>query len=324
MMKDKFDILRYLKNQIFAQIEPPTEYERRLREVIKNKTKQGYIKAIQFFVIMVMVALMTRFTTPLMILIIIGVFVSILRVLNIFKGKYKRASHLIIEAIDFIKKSQFNAALDKMIDAYKITKDKDLLQIIIDFANDYPPNAQQDILIMEITFGNEKKTNIKDKKLQEILNQLSSISKYILKHKEVVVSVLKKINDLKMNLAGTKDERIRKEYSVLIKRYDDIIELENSKINFYEKTKDELLKLKENHVITQKLLLEKEELRNLEDRLLEKSIKETYDTDINDFLSYETAYLEAIKEYSEQISSTGDQNLFQDIITSFNDRTELL
>jgi len=152
------------------------------------------------------------------------------------------------------------------------------------------------------------------------------VADYIAKHKNVIVKSKKKIVDLEQQLLKTKELTLKSEYQKLIKRYEDIIDLENSKIQFYQKAQNELFNLKENHIVTHKLLDEKQELEGLENSLLEKSILESYNSEmtIDDFISYESSYLEAIKEYSETVSNSSDQNLFEDVIQNFKDKTEFL
>lgn len=329
-MNDKLDtFFKYVKDQIFTEIKPPSEYEKRLKQIVKNKNWVNMVNLLQVFVVVAaLLSLKNIFRVGGNMLfvyaVIFGIIIALFFILNIFKRKHLKAKHLLLKAIESIRKSRFSEALDFMLDAYQLSKDEELLNVIKDFTATYPPNPEQDIRITELTLKKSRNKRVKDKKLQEILDQIKNVSDYILKHKEIIANSFLKIKDLKNNVTNTRDERLRSEYAAIINRYEAIIDLENSKIEFYSKAKDELLKLKENHLITQKLLLEKQQLRDLEDSLLEKSIKESYDSGIDDFINYETAYLEAISEYSEQISSSGDHNLFEDVIRSFNDKTEFL
>lgn len=324
-------MLQQLKNLIFSQTTIPSEYENRLRKIIKEKSWINFIKFSRIFVIFGAVLLLKNVLRVggevlFIYIIVFGVILTLLFVLNFFKRKQEKSVHFLLKAIDNIRKNQYELALDKMLEAYKLNKSEELLQVIIDFSNKYPPNVEQEILIAEFTLKGNKNDKVNDKKLAEILSQIHNISEYILKHKKFIVSSSKKISELKSSVTNTEEERLKTEYKSLVKRYQDIIELENSKIEFYSKAKNELIELKNNHIVTQKLFKEKEELKDLEDTLLEKSIEESNNTEmtVNDFISYENAYLEAIQEYSEKISSSRNQNLFEDIIRSFKDKTELL
>jgi hypothetical protein len=245
---------------------------------------------------------------------------------TVFKQKIHKTKTLLLRAVDNIRKNYYDTALTNLINAYKIKKDQRILDIIIEFSKEFKPSEQNEIEILEITTSNQKKSKEKDKKLTDILNQIQIVTNYIIKHQNLIKTSLEKITDLQKQSKEVKDTVILNEYSSLIKRYNDIIELENSKISFYSKAKGELLKLKENHIITQKLLTEKRELETLEDSLLEKSIIESNEKEmsIEDFVSYENAYLEAIKEYSEQISTSRNQNLFEEVIQTFKDKTNML
>ncbi|MEA3450525.1 MAG: hypothetical protein U9Q83_01325, partial [Bacteroidota bacterium] len=205
-------------------------------------------------------------------------------------------------------------------------QNEELWLIILEFSEKYELNSEQKSKMNSHMMNNEKDLKKDDPKLFEILKQIKLVADYIAKHNIVINKSQKKIMDLQQQTLKAKDFRFKSEYDKLVKRYDDIIELENSKIKFYQKAQNELLNLKENHIVTQKLLDEKNELEGLENTLLEKSIIESYDSEmtIDDFIKYESSYLEAIKEYSETVSNSSNQNLFEDVIQDFNHKTEFL
>ncbi len=326
-MQTMFD---YIKDKIFSQILPPSEHEKSLRQVIKNRKQLNLFNSAQLFLfvfgaIMVKLALkgggfLFVYFSLLAIIIVLFIFVGL------FKHKHEKARRLINKAIGKIRNNRYNEALDLLLDAYDLSNDEQLFEIILNISKEMVLTPEQDIRITDFMLKNQKDEKTKDKKLQEIISQIKSVSNYILKHKEVIVKSNHKIAELEKSYSSTSDQMLVNEYKAISKRYEDIIELEKSKIDFYSKAQSELLKLKDNHIITQKLMKEKEELKNFEDNLLEKSIEESYNTgmSLNDFISYETAYLQAIQEYSEQISSSSNHNIFEDVIRSFNDKTELI
>jgi hypothetical protein len=158
------------------------------------------------------------------------------------------------------------------------------------------------------------------------MEQIDNVSKYIQKHRSTIDKSWNKIGELQKNIKNISDNRLITQYQQVIERYKSIIELENAKIDFYIKALDELLLLKQNHIYTQNLIAEKQELEKLESSILEKSYKEAYETNmsVDDFLLYENTYLEALKEYSDELSLSGDVDLFEEVIEKFKTKTALL
>jgi hypothetical protein len=321
---------RYIKIPFDSFSQTSNEFEIRLRKYIHQELGTRKLRLLQF-VVFVAIALMFRniylFESEMiyLFLIIIIFLFALIIFINTFKHKQKAQAVKLFQAINFIKEQNYSRALDLLLDVYEKNKSEILWSIIDDFVKKYPPTDEQQARISLLQMPKKKK-NIKDTKLKEILEQLGNVTEYIKKHTEVINKIRKKISDLNLKIQSTLDARIKSEYESLIKRYTDIIELEKSKIKFYEKARNELLKLKENHLFTQNLIKEKAELENLENNLLEKSITEAYNSDmsIDDFINYEKSYLDAIKEYSETVSVSSDKNIFEEIIRKFDNKTEFI
>ncbi len=300
-----------------------------LEKRIKNYQKQNVSSVGWILLLYTLFFLFFSLTIILKKLFLLIPFALILLILLIFytkSEKRKKMRTYALKAINFLRSNNPVSAFDYLMKAYKIDENNILFGILQDIELSYDLLPEQHAEMNEILFERTKKNRKKDEKLYEILTQIAKISDFIKKHRNTIDKSWQKINELQEKLKYIADTRLQAEYQQLISRYKAIIELENSKINFYAKALDELLILKENHIHTQNLLAEKRELETLENSVLEKSYKEAYETDlsVDDFLLYEKTYLEALKEYAEELSSANDEHLFDEIIEKFKIKTELL
>lgn len=307
------------------------EFELKLRDFISENFDSFIYKWLRIILILVFVFLLRDFRAFLgelkfVFIIIIAVFVGAFTWLNSVRKKQKNNIYLLNRAINEIRNANYKSALDYMLTVYYRISNEKLWTIILDFSRKYKLDFEKQNAAVTINNESEKDIKKKDPKLFEIIKQIKTLTDYISKHSKIIEKSRKKISDLKEQIFNTNESKLKLEYEKLIKRYNDIIELEKSKIDFYGKAQNELLKLKENHIVTQKLLNERQELEGLENSLLEKSIYEAMDPEmgIDEFISYESAYLDAIKEYSETVSNSSDQNLFEDVILEFKDKTKRL
>ncbi len=322
--------IRHIYNS-YRTIESKNEFELKIRNFISDNLSTRTTRLIQFVLFFAIIILARNFRIfigemkYLFFFLIAGVAATLV-LLNTHKKKQRQNEYLLHRAITEIRNQNFQKALDYMLSVHENIQNDRLWTIILEFSEKYKPSETQQSRMSSEMIKNEKDIEKDDPKLFEILKQIKLVADYITKHQNIIKQSRQKIINLNQQLNKTMETKLRTEYEKLIKRYNDIIELEESKISFYNKAQKELLKLKENHILSQKLLDEKQELEGLENSLLEKSVHEAYSTDmsIDDFISYETSYLEAIKEYSETVSNSSDQNLFEDIIQKFNDKTELL
>jgi len=331
---DKHDVRRYvdifLDKYVFGTTPKISELEKELKLLIKEISVKTF-KILQIFSVLLLILLLqslkgfSGFLVFILLISIVGILVLFVwSVKN--SSKTKKAKKQLQNALKSYKTKDIVKTMDLLLEAYKVLRLRKLWNLIIGLAQEQKPTPEQQAIIVEFEFEKDQDIYKNDEKLADIMQQILNVGNYITKHGEVISNSWKKIKELKVQLQATSDTRLIAEYNSLIKRYDDIVALEQSKIEFYSKAKNELLMLKENHLVTQKLMKEKEELKNLEDKILEKSIQEQYNVDmsVNDFIFYENAYLEALKEYSEPISSTGNQNLFEEISQNFKDKTKLL
>lgn len=323
------------KNEIIDQINQflnklitknkPSLFESEIYDVIKFLKKDPH-KTLKNITIIAGVFLLffvakTAFA-KIYIAILIGTFIFF----AIQSFKRKKTKKLLRKAIKYQKNGDYKNTIDILLKAYKMSKNDKIWEIIIEYIKQYPPNKQQQHTILLTELKKEGIKDKKDKKLSEILQQIANTSNYIKKHLDIINNVIEKIKNLKIKLIILTNEKLLAEYQDIIQRYENIIELEKAKINFYEKAKDELHKLKENHLITNQLHKEKEELKTFEDQILEKTVAEQYNTEmtVNEFIIYENAYLDALNEYSESISTSGNQNIFKEMTDSFKTKTKLI
>ncbi len=320
----------FLDKYVFGTAPKLSDFEKEMRKLIRQ-IKIGNFRLFQIFSIIVVFVLLRNIAFfkgawVILLIALLSAFIGLFIWSLISSSSIKKSKKYLNKALRLYRKKNYTKTLDFLLEAYKLNKNKRLWSLIINFSKNHKPNPEQQKIISELEFEKEEDRFKKDKKLSKIMQQILNVNNFITKHGEIVSNSWQKINKLKNQMQNTQDGRILKEYKSLIKRYEDIVALEQFKIEFYTKAKDELLKLKENHIITQNLAKEKEELLSLEDEILEKSIKEEYSSDmsVSDFITYENAYLEAFDEYSENISSSANQNLFEELTQSFKDKTKLL
>ena len=67
---------------------------------------------------------------------------------------------------------------------------------------------------------------------------------------------------------------------------------------------------------------EKAKLIDFENNLLEKTIKEQYSSEVEDFLTFETVYLQTLQEYTKNISLSENNNIFEQLTQEFKNKTE--
>jgi len=295
------------------------QYEKSLREYIKKTPKNNTL--VQFIIIFAtlfaLYFLMTKIRGELFLLVFIAILLVGLSLLKITSGGKGKLKTYVYKSIDALKRNSYNESFDWLLNAYNVRKNDFLIEIMNNFACDFNISALQKAFLTKMQIKKDKKENKKDKNYLKLLDQLDQTSSYILMHNKSIEESIEKIRMLEKKLNTIDEKMMRKEYTDLIKRYNDIISLENSKMQFYSKAQNQLYDLKRKHLMNKELIMEKEKLRNFEDSILEKSIVESYDDNIDKFIFYEAEYLKALKEYSQTLSVSSDENLFDEIIRDF-------
>ena len=238
------------------------------------------------------------------------------------KKKLSMAKSNIIWAIEYISKNKKNEALDSLLNAIELYQNPILWNCILELSQSF--NSPANLVIRTIEIENKffYKKAPKNDKIQEISKQMNQLIDFIKKHSIIVDKSQKSIENLTNKQKIANDPNFIQEYSSLINRYNNIIELENSKIEFYKQAISNLLKLKQNHINFLNLQQEKAKLVDFENKLLEKTIKEQYSRDVEDFLLFENTYLQTLQEYSKDISLSENNNIFEQLTQEFKNKTE--
>lgn len=302
------------------------KYETLLKDFIKQKFDKNNVLGIALIL-----ALLIAFSLIIeefgeneyFIILFIVLVLLTLYLLNFFGSKKGKVKTLILKSIDALKRNNYTKSFDYLLNAYEIIKDKLLLEIMNNFAYDFSISPLQKATLTQIQIKEEKKDKKNDENYRKLLEQLEQISAYIIKHNASIEESSKKIKSLEDKLTNINDETMQREYQKLIERYKNIVKLESSKIAFYSKAQNQLYDLKKKHLLNKELIMEKEKLRNFEDSILEKSIAESYKKgSVDEFILYETEYLKALGEYSETLSVSADENIFDELIRDFETKVK--
>ncbi len=304
------------------------EYQNRLQDIISGKElkkKKGSQALVYAFFIIGMYAitiLMERsriFAMAVGIAVIVGALLA--NLLSSNKGKRKT---YLIKAKQNLMQSQIDLALENMLIAYDIASNDKLLNLMSDFIEDFNVLPEYKAKVVSLIVEKEMPHAKKDKDYRKILEKLKQTADYLTKHQQTINESRGKIRELNEKIRNLKDQRMLAEFQKLIERYENIISLELAKIDFYNKAQDELIKLRNKHLLNKELIKEKEKLLKLEDRLLEKSLSESYSNSIDGFIIYEREFLKALDEYSETLSVSTDQNIFDEVMREFQNKVNLI
>lgn len=236
--------------------------------------------------------------------------------------KLSLAKSNIIWAIEHISKNKKDAALDSLLKAVEFYPNVALWHCVLELSQSFNPLAKQVIKTIEIENKFFSKISPKIDKIQEISKQMNQLIDLIKKHSIIIDNSRKQIENLENKQKLTNEPTFLQEYSNLINRYQNIIDLENSKIEFYKQALCNLLKLKQNHINYLNLQQEKARLDDFENKLLEKTIKEEYSSEVEDFLMFESTYLQTLQQYTKDISLSENNNIFEHLTQEFNRKTK--
>lgn len=303
----------------------PKNFEDNLRK-IHNSINLGTSSVVSFFLVMGAVIVAIRGIELLKFwYIFLPVFTAFF-VAYFFVSKNKKKLSLaksnIIWAIEYISKNKKNEALDSLLKAVELYPNTSLWEHTIQLNQSFEPYANLVIKTIEIENRFFSKRVPKNENIQNISKQMNQLIELIKKHNKIVDEIQKSIDNLVNKQKITNEPSFIEEYSSLINRYNNIVELEKSKIDFYKQAICNLLKLKENHINFLNLQNEKAKLIDFENNLLEKTIKEQYSSEVEDFLTFETVYLQTLQEYTKNISLSENNNIFEQLTQEFKNKTE--
>lgn len=302
------------------------KYDKILRNFVKDQPKKNSVfQIISLFVLFLVLSYLYKefgsnriFVITFFVLTVLGIFF-----IKTFGGNKGKSKTYILKSVESLNKNNYTDSFDWLLNAYAVQKNKSLLEIMNNFANDFSISSLQKAILSKIQFKEERKDKKNDENYRKLLEQLEQISTYILKHNALIKESSKKIKSLEDKLTNINDETMKREYKKLIERYKNIVKLESSKIEFYSKAQSQLFDLKKKHLLNKELIMEKEKLRSFEDTVLEKSIAESYKKgSVDEFIFYEAEYLKALGEYSETLSVSTDENIFDELIRDFETKVK--
>ncbi len=223
------------------------------------------------------------------------------------------------QALEAYKNNDLIQLIRLLNEAYLIIPNKTLSQLIRQVSRDYDLQEYADI-----EFVSKEKEKVSDPTARQILDEMLKVLNYLIEHKI-------QLHNLKAKKAQLEEEmrKAPSQYTAdvkrLIERYENIIKLEQSKIELYKKLKGELKDVYNNYIYSNKLMKEYRFIEELEDRYLSSSVKDSLDADDKkDFIQYHSTYLETLAEYADQINTTNNQDLFEEIREEFENKKQNL
>ncbi len=295
------------------------DYKKRLEKVISGKLRSKKIIGSFFFwtalILFIVTILSFNIVSFIIALVFFVCYLIIYRLLR--RGKLEK---YLTEAKENLLSGNISAMLHNLFLAYKLHPYDEIYEIMLDIVNNYRVDPEARAKVLSIVIEKDAEDLKNDKNYQKIIEKLNKIAVYLKKSNEIIKESEEKINELKDRIKLVQDNNQKHEFIEIIKRYENIIKLEKSKINFYEKAQDELIKLRNKHLLNQEIIREKEKLLKLEDKLLEKSLSESYGDSIDGFIIYEREFLKALDEYSETLSVSTDQNIFDEVMREFQNK----
>ncbi len=236
-----------------------------------------------------------------------------------FNPKKIKAIKLLDKAKKYVKSNQLEQAIMLIIQANNLVNSLQITELLKKLTNNDKFQELYEIQIIQ-----QKLNSIKDPKLKQIFTELLNVLNFIYQHKQQLSQLEQKQSQLKTELINA-PETYKDELNQLITRYDNLIKLEKSKIEFYLQLKDELNQLYKNYIYQNKIQQEYEFLNQLESSYLSNSIKEDIEADSKtDFVDYQNAYLKALAETANQVNSTQNQDLFEEIRNNFKQKKQQL
>ena len=299
-----------------------TNWIQRIRHIINYLTSKS--RRISVFIVAILAVILLRFFPwhvmgggmmgrPFIFMLLIGLW-------YIFKDitlnpRYSKAVKHLRRAIDFIRTKDYASALNSMIIANKAYPNRVLEDLIKDFSSFYDLEnySEMDMLEREIS-------KTKDKKNLRILSEIKKTLKYLAEHTEKLNSIKQKITSLRQEMIQAPDT-YKPELQDIINRYENLRQLEEAKISFYNELKNELWQLHRQYLYRNKIEQERQRLSDLEKEYLTDSVIESMEADERKgFVDYENAYLDALAEYSDEINGVTSTDLFDEIRREFENK----
>ncbi len=297
----------------------------KLERLIKNskkdskfkKTRLNKIAIISFVSASIVVLYFLKFRPIFMIaLLVLGY------ILNVVFQSFNNVNTLK-QALNHFKKGNDNKALKLIKSVYRKTKDTRLLDIILEYFKEKgePEEGEKIIISKEQKFYRKK-----DEKLDQIYQNIYKTIDYIGSCRQNIKKFTNKETEIEELLLDEKNLNLKQGYTNAISSYKEMQSLETSKLHFYQKSKNELYKIKDYHIGQIKLDDLTKELEQAEQEYFKDSFVESNITAENIYNSIENekSYIEALDYYSESILNSKNIKTFDELQKEFEIKTDFL
>ena len=279
-------------------------YQKEIQDILSNEfsTKNITIFTIIGIVLLPILFLLgSKFGSSSLFIIGIISIIDILVIAYLFslKKKHSIAKQRLDDAFDYSRIDNVKATIENLVQAYQNVKNYRLLEFIFIYATQYRPDFKLQSEITSLELNKLKAQKTKDKQLIEILKHILNTTSDIERHKNFISKSNLKIKHLKEEINQTEEQELLDEFNIIIKRYEGIVLKGQEKIKKDEQKVKNLLKLKNNFIISKRIKQAREELIQMEDEFWTNSISDEYTTDYNED-KIKTAIQKNKKEESTQ------------------------
>ena len=210
--------------------------------------------------------------------------IDIIAITYLFSLKKKNsiAKQRLDDAFDYSRIDNVKATIENLVQAYQSVKNSRLLEFIFIYATQYHPGFKLQSTITSLELNKLKAQKTKDKQLIEILKHIVSTTNDIERHKNFISKSNLKIKHLHEEINQTEEQELLVEFNVIIKRYEGIVSKGKEKIKKDEQKVENLLKLKNNFIISKRIKQARAELIQMEDEFWTNSISDEYTPEYNE------------------------------------------
>ncbi len=213
----------------------------------------------------------------------------------------------------------YEKAKDMAIVAFKLSSYKE----INDFIDYVDSQIIDDIITQQERLEMDQELSDYLIDLNDLESEINIRIKRQEKHKLEIEDKLKELQ----NEAKKHPDDVGQEYKALLKKYQELLEFSEYKLNAYKKILELVAKLKNMHQSKEKIMLEHEDYKDIEDKILSEggaTSEEDEDNDEVKFYRNEKILVEYIKEFLASTTSVESSEDFSRIYKEFDERVEEL
>ena len=291
----------------------------KIQKAIKETNKNNFSKKTQIIILIIIFIIFAIISIVFKRFGIIGSVVGIFIIfMSLFLLKNFKPRNYLNSAKSALEKNNLEKLWSYLEKAYYKTKKTIIFELIQDLANYTKQEEKSELIELLLEMKFVKKTK---KRFLKIYNNLLNTLEFILKCKTKIKEFKTKKNTIEKDLLKENNLALKEKFQGLVTRYDEMLSLENSKLEFYSKSKTELYELKNYHQSNSKFQKELTELQETEDSYFKNSFKEKNipAENISDFIQYENSYIKALEYYSEEISNSNSLKMFEQLTKDFDE-----